>query len=168
MARKSALGREPSCCLQDAVWAGPGAKPRQRNALDPKPRCCLQDAPADAFGPGVAAARDSVRPPEDGSGDSLSSSLGGLRATCADSLNTPTGKPHQKRSSLGDSRADVVAGRRVGYRRLAEDENEKVGRVAGNNSNDDHSSAGLRDQNASGLILSKNPARTEVSKFVAL
>lgn len=39
------------------------------------------------------------------------------------------------RSSLRDSRADVVAGRRVGYRRLAGDEREQAGRVAGNNGN---------------------------------
>jgi len=153
--RRSALGREPSCCLQGVVWAGPGAKPPQRSALDREPSCCLQDAPAGVSGHGVAVALGSVSPLQGGSDDSLASSSGAPDAICADSLNTPAGKPHRNRSSLGDNRAAVVSGRRLVCRRLAGDESEKVGRVAGNNSSGDHSSAGLRIRNASGLILSR-------------
>jgi hypothetical protein len=156
--RRSALGRELSCCLQGVVRAGPGAKPRQRSALDREPSCCLQDAPAGVSGHGVAVALGSVSPLQGGSDDSLASSPGAPDATCADSLNTPAGKPNRNRSSLGDNRAAVVSGRRLGCRRLAGDESEKVGRVAGNNSSGDHSSAGLRIRNASGAHSVQNRA----------
>ena len=146
--------------------AGPRAKPQPRHALDRKLSCCLQDAPGGAFGHGVAVAGGSVPPPEGGPDDSPSNSSGAPRAICADFLNTPAGKPSRKRSFLGDSRADVVAGRRVGYRRLAGDEREKAGRVADNNGNGAHSSAGDSGSECKRAHSAENPAETEVAEKI--
>jgi hypothetical protein len=159
VAGKSALGREPSCCLQDAVRLGPGAKLRQRNALDRKPSCCWQDLPVGAFGHAVSAAGDSVAPAGGGLGDSASNRQDAPGATCADCLNTPVGKSDRKRSYVGDSRADAGAGRRVGYKRLAGDDSKRVGKLAGNNSNADHSSGSSRSE--SKLLILPRPVKIE-------
>jgi len=137
--QRAVVGKKPEAEVRKGQVA-------RKSALGREPSCCLQDLPVGAFGHAVSAAGDSVAPAGGGLGDSASNRPDAPGATCADCLNTPAGKSDRKRSYLGDSRADVGAGRRVGYKRLAGDDSKRVGKLAGNNSNAGHSSGSSRSE----------------------
>jgi len=149
---KSAVGRRPSCCWQDAWRWGRGAKPLPQNALNPQPSCCLQDSVSGAFGHGVAAAGDYVPPAEDGSGGIASSNQGETRATYVHSLGRPAGKESRKRRGAGDNCAGVAADTQADCKRVAGDDMGQAERLADSKGNGDGSLGGSESE-CDGIIL---------------
>jgi len=149
---KSAVGRWPSCCLQDAWRWDRRARPLPQNVLDPQPSCCLQASASGAFGHGVAAAGDCVPLAEGGSAGTASNSQGVPRATCAHSPGRPAGKVSRKRPGAGDNCAGVAAGTQAGCKRVAGDDRGQAERLADNKDSGDRSSGGSGSE-CDGIIL---------------
>ena len=137
--QRAVVGKKPEAEVRKGQVA-------RKSALGREPSCCLQDLPVGAFGHAVSAAGDSVAPAGGGLGDSASNRPDAPGATCADCLNTPAGISDRKRSSAGDNRGGVAAGSRADCEPVAEDGNEQAERLADSNDNGGHSSGGSRSE----------------------
>lgn len=132
-----------------------------------EPSCCWQASRVGAFGP--EGAGDCVPPAAGAAGESASNNPGASHATSADSPNTPVGKQDRKRFCAGDNRDDVGAGRRFGYKQLAADDREKVGRLADNNGNGDRlPEATRRSMQSFHSVHRMGPAARQIAKSDAL
>jgi hypothetical protein len=113
----------------------------------------LQDSPSGAFGHGVAAAGDCVRPAQGGPGDIASSGRGAPAATSVNSPARLAGTPDRKRFSGADNRGGVAAGRGTDCTRLVANDSGQAEKLADSTGNGDHSSSGSGSE-CDGAILS--------------
>ena len=143
--QRGVVGKMPEAWAQ----AGQGI---EKSAVGRRPSCCLQDSASGAFGHGVAAAGDYVPLAEGGSGGIASNSPGEPRATCAHSPGRPAGKVSQKRHGAGDNCAGAAAGTPAGCKRVAGDDMGQAERLADNKDSGDHSSGGSESE-WDGIIL---------------
>src|SRR5271157_829913 len=162
----SGLANEPSCCWQDARHPVPAAKPQPPNALSPKLRCCWQDAPGGVSDRAGVAAGGSAPQPLDEVGGTASNSPDAGRATCADSPDTLADRRDRKRSSAGDSRADVAAGSQDDCKRTGQGKKGRAETVACSKGSGDRSSGGSRSGREPPIVSASLPAtRTSPQKF---
>jgi hypothetical protein len=109
----------------------------EKTALGREPSCCLQDSRTAAFGPARAVADDFVPPAQGGPGDISSNSRGSPCATSADSPSRPADTPDRKQSSADDNRSGVAFGTQPGCKLVVVDDKGAAERLADSSSNDD-------------------------------
>jgi len=143
--QRGVVGKTPK------AWAR-GRQGIEKSAVGRQPSCCLQDSAGGAFGHGVAAADDYVPLAEGGSGGIASNSRGEPRATCAHSAGRPAGKVSQTRLGAGDNCTGVAAGTPAGCKRVVGDDRGLAERLADNKDSGDHSSGGPGSE-CDGIIL---------------
>src|SRR5258706_3057492 len=132
----------------------------ENSALGREPSCCLQDSPASAFGLAGVVVGDFVPPAEGGPGDISSNRPGASRATSADSPSRPADTPDRKRSSVDDNRCGVGAGMQAGCKPAVADDKEQAGKLADSRCSGDPSSGGSREE-WKGFILSGSATKPE-------
>ena len=130
----------------------------EKRALGREPSCCLQDSRTAAFGPARAVADDFVPPAQGGPGDISSNSRGSPCATSADSPSRPADTPNRKQSSADDNRSGVAFGTQPGCKLVVVDDKGAAERLADSSGNDDPPSGDSRRE-WKGFILSGSTLR---------
>ena len=135
----------------------------EKSALGRRPSCCLQDSPAAVLSLASAVAGDFVPPAQGAPGDILSNSSGSTCATSADSPDRPADIPDRRRSFVDDNRCGVGAGMRACCKPAVEDDKGQAERFADSNGNGGCSSRGSgREWN--GFIPLEAPKRAVLAK----
>jgi hypothetical protein len=116
----------------------------EKRALGREPSCCLQDSRTAAFGPARAVAGDFAPPAQGGPGDISSSSRGSPCATSADSPSKPADTPDRKQSSADDNRSASAFGTQPGCKLVVVDDKGAAERLADSSGNDDPPSGDSR------------------------
>jgi hypothetical protein len=125
----------------------------ENSALGRQPSCCLQDSPTAAFDHASAVPVDFVPPAQGGPGDISSNSPGAPRATSEDSPGKPVDKPDRKQSSADDNPSGVASGMRICCKPVVEGDKDHAEKLADSRGSGDPSSGGSRGE-WKGFILS--------------
>ena len=127
---------------KDVVCKKQKAQAIENSAVGREPSCCLQDSPAAVFRPVSAVFVDLVPPVQGGPGDISSNTPSASRATSGDCPGRPADTPDRKRSSADDNRAGVGFGMRGRRKLVVEDDNGQAERLADSSGNGDPSFGG--------------------------
>src|SRR5215471_21047061 len=114
----------------------------EKSALGRRPSCCLQDSPAAVLSLASAVAGDFVPPAQGVPGDIVSNSPGSTCATSADSPDRPADIPDRRRSFDDDNRCGVGAGMQACCKPAVEDDKGQAERFADSNGNGGRPSRG--------------------------
>jgi hypothetical protein len=142
----------------------------EKSALGSQPSCCLQDSSASVLGPASAVAGDFVPPAEGGPGDTSSNSPGSPCATSADSPGRPADTPDRRRSSADDNRLGVASGTRACCKPVVGDDKGLAERLVDSNGNGGRSSGGSggewRGFILSGSAITRECASQKISAHI--